>query len=67
VLPAEAFLKTFVCVGKGVYRLLARIEAVAPDKVTYVRLDYDRQPVGSPISTDLVPFLANFIPEAASY
>ena len=67
VLPTEAFLKTFVCVGKGVYRLLARIEEVTPDKVTYVRLDYDRQPVGNPITTDLVPFLANFTPEAAVY
>ncbi|MFC1655005.1 hypothetical protein ACFL2F_04285, partial [Myxococcota bacterium] len=67
VLPTEAFLKTFVCVGKGVYRLLARVEEVTPDKVTYVRLDYDRQPAGNPITTDLVPFLASFSPEAASY
>jgi hypothetical protein len=67
VLPTEAFLKTFVCVGQGVYRLLARILEVTPDKVTYTRLDYDRQPVGNPITTDLVPFLASFTPEAASY
>jgi len=67
VLPTEAFLKTFVCVGKGVYRLLTRILEVTPDKVTYTRLDYDRQPVGNPITTDLVPFLASFTPEAASY
>jgi hypothetical protein len=67
VLPTEAFLKTFVCVGKGVYRLMARIEEVTPEKVTYLRLDYDRRPVGSPITTDLVPFLASFTPEAASY
>lgn len=67
VLPTEAFLKTFVCVGKGVYRLLTRIEEITPDKITYVRLDYDRQPVGNPITTDLVPFLASFTPEAASY
>lgn len=67
VLPTEAFLKTFVCVGQGVYRLLARIQEVTTDKVTYSRLDHDRQPVGNPITTDLVPFLASFSPEAASY
>jgi hypothetical protein len=67
VLPTEAFLKTFVCVGQGVYQLLARILEVTPDKVTYTRLDHDRQAVGNPITTDLVPFLASFTPEAASY
>ena len=67
VLPTEAFLKTFVCVGQGVYQLLARILEVTPDKVTYTRLDHDRQPVGNSITTDLVPFLASFTPEAASY
>jgi len=67
VLPAEAFLKTFVCVGQGVYQLLARILEVTPDKVTYTRMDHDRQAVGNPITTDLVPFLASFTPEAASY
>jgi len=67
VLPSEAFLKTFVCVGQGVYQLLTRILDVAPDKVTYTRLDHDRQEVGNPITTDLVPFLASFTPEAAAY
>jgi hypothetical protein len=67
VLPTDAFLKTFVCMSKGVYRLMVRIKEVTPDKVTYVRLDYNRQPVGNPTTTDLVAFLANFTPEAASY
>jgi hypothetical protein len=67
VLPREAFAKTFIDTGTGVYQILAEVAQVDGGEVTYHRLDAERQRTGSTTTSKLAVFLANFYPQAAMY
>lgn len=66
ILPKPAFEAAYVPVAQG-YRMLVQVVDVSENTVTYLRLDAERAPVGTPRSCPLVVFLANFTPEAAAY
>ena len=67
VLPREAFQKAFIDTGSGVFQILAEVVQVDSGKVTYNRLNAERQQTGSSTTSNLAVFLANFYPEAAMY
>jgi hypothetical protein len=67
VLSKEIFLKTFAKVCSGSYRMLVSVTGVELGKVSYERLDSDRNQIPKQITCRLAPFVANFVPESAAY
>ncbi|HUU03055.1 MAG TPA: hypothetical protein VM425_16605 [Myxococcota bacterium] len=67
VLSKEVFLKTFAKVCSGSYRMLVTVTGVELGKVSYLRLDSDRNQIPKPITCRLAPFVANFVPESSAY
>ncbi|MBW1807350.1 MAG: hypothetical protein JRJ87_04090 [Deltaproteobacteria bacterium] len=67
VLSKEVFQKTFAKVCSGSYRMLVSVTGVELGKVSYERLDSDRNQIPKPITCRLAPFVSNFVPESAAY
>ncbi len=66
VLPRQTFEKVFATHGVG-YRMLVSVVRVTEGRVTYQRLNAERQPVAAPREMPVAVFISSFMAEAMAY